>query len=156
MSDTRKQTPMVLVLSVALFVLILAAAPFGSASAEQCETPLPDDIDIQVPAADVPPEQVKYSGHWGNGLWTNGKFCNTLIVETIDSSGKAEVIYGWGEPSAGWFKEGSTRLKAKFSGDKLKMWFPRGAEAQYQMDGDKLKGKYYAQGRMNTVTLTRK
>ena len=155
MSDTRKQTPMVLVLSVALFVLLLAVAPFGSASAEQCETPLPDDIDIQAPAADVPPEQAKYSGHWGNGSW-DGDFCNTLIVETIDSSGKAKVIYGWGTPSHRKFKEGFVRVKAKFSGDKLKMWFTGSREAQYQLDGDKLKGKFYSRYGVGTTTLTRK
>src|SRR5207248_3405356 len=56
-------------------------------------TPLPDDVAIRTPAAEVPAEFAAYSGAW-TGKWVGGR-AHTLIVEGIEGR-SARLVYSWG------------------------------------------------------------
>src|SRR5262245_5649932 len=62
-------------------------------------TPLPTDITITPPAADVPADVAGFSGAWG-GIWTGptgaGGPCTTLVVEEVFANGYARVVYSIG------------------------------------------------------------
>ena len=71
------------------------------ASTKEClrATPLPTDITITPPAADVPADVARFSGAWG-GVWTGptgaGGPCTTLVVEEVFANGYARVVYSIG------------------------------------------------------------
>src|SRR5262249_57574775 len=61
--------------------------------------PLPADVTITSPGADVPADVARFSGAWG-GVWTNrsgaGGPCTTLVVEEVLANGYARVVYSIG------------------------------------------------------------
>lgn len=59
------------------------------------QVPLPSDLSVQPPSADVLPEYAAFSGAWGNGAWY-GSIPTALIVERVDEDGTARVIYARG------------------------------------------------------------
>jgi len=75
--------------------------PEARASARECSraTPLPADIAITPPGADVPADLARFSGAWG-GVWTGrsgtGGPCTTLVVEEVLANGYARVVYSIG------------------------------------------------------------
>src|SRR5262249_5785656 len=85
-------------LRVTVVVLALVAAPL-SARALECQgaVPLPNDIRLVRPAADVPSAIARFAGAW-SGAWrdTNGRDtqCNALVVEEVHANGFARVVYG--------------------------------------------------------------
>ena len=126
------------------------------ASAESCETPLPDDVDIRMPSADVPEKYAVFSGRWGSGKW-DGELCHVLVVETIDSGGEVEVIYSWGTSERWNIKQaGWVRIIGRILGSKLKMKLYNGqVDVNYWLDGETLYGRYYG-GNTVDIALTRK
>ena len=132
--------------------------PFASAvyaSAESCKTPLPDDVNIRTPTADVPEKYAVFSGRWGPGKW-DGELCHVLVVESIDSEGEAEVIYSWGISEKWNIKQGGwVRKIGRVLGSKLKLKLYDGnVDVNYWLDGDMLYGRYYGGNTVN-VALTR-
>lgn len=139
-----------------LFSLFLSIVWVTQASAaDSCETPLPDDVNIRTPTADVPEKYAKFSGLWGPGKWS-GELCHVLVVETVDSDGEAEVIYSWGISERWNIEQGGwVRIIGRVVGSKLKMKVYGGkVDVNYWLDGDMLYGRYYGGNTVN-VELTR-
>src|ERR1700761_4838431 len=59
------------------------------------QVPLPTDLSIKSPAADVPAEDAAFSGAWGDGAW-DGSTPTALVVEQVNENGAAKVIYARG------------------------------------------------------------
>ena len=131
-------------------------APAVYASSESCEAPLPDDVDIRTPSADVPEEYAGFSGHWGPEKWDD-ELCHVLVVETIDSEGEVEVIYSWGTSEQWNIKQaGWVRIIGRVLGSKLKLKLYDGkVDVNYWLDGDMLYGRFYGRSTVN-VALMRK
>lgn len=73
---------------------------------------------IQPPAYNVPPDVAAFSGTWV-GKWDYG-MCAAMIVESVQPSGLATVIYINGDYSLEKsFKAGSVRFQAMISDNKL-------------------------------------
>ncbi|HEU4367126.1 MAG TPA: serine hydrolase domain-containing protein [Methylomirabilota bacterium] len=90
-----------------LAVLVLALAAPAAAATKDCRssTPLPDDVRLVAPPADVPPNAAQFAGAW-SGVWLDKAgdevMCQTLLVEEVFPNGYARVVYsrgaylGWG------------------------------------------------------------
>jgi hypothetical protein len=70
----------------------------SAALAQTPFVPLPADVSVTAPAADVPPAMARFSGVWAHGAWY-GELPHVLIVERVDSDGRAAVVYAVGESS---------------------------------------------------------
>ena len=127
---------------------------WSSALAGTCETPLPDDVNIETPAANVPPEHAKFSGIWGDGKW-NGKLCNTLIVEEVRDNGEVKTVYSWGTYSGWSIQKGSNRWYGKIENNKL-ILKGGGITVTYWFSDGQLKGTYKTRNSTSRITLSRK
>ncbi len=73
---------------------LVLSRPLAPANAEEkCDNPLPD-VRVSAPGPDVPKEIAQFSGIW-KGKW-GARLCSTLVVETVDKDGIAELVYSWG------------------------------------------------------------
>ena len=91
---------------LALFVCIILIAVCGITDAGEkilvnVKVPLPDDIKITAPAADVPKEIAAFSGVW-EGKDVGYGIGRVLVVEEINSK-EAKVIYCRGEWTDGYY-----------------------------------------------------
>ena len=126
------------------------------AHASGCTTPLPQNLEITQPGADVPADLAGFVGKWGNGKW-DGKLCHTLVVLGVNQGGNASAIYSWGT-YAGWdVTQGNSRRVGTIENGKLTLErFGNGAEAAYWFEGDALRGSYTnARGDISLVKLTK-
>jgi CubicO group peptidase (beta-lactamase class C family) len=127
-----------------------------------CEAPLPEDLVIETPGESVPAEMARFSGIWGNGGvdWLSGMLCTSLAVKSIEESGVASVMVGWGKQELWGIDEpGFTELPAKIEDGKLTFkirigWFEKlfridSGEVTCWFIGDKLRGalKHPKEGR---------
>lgn len=117
-----------------LVIVLLAAGSIGVAQVPQLPVPMPPDLRIIPPPADVPPERAAFSGVWV-GRWDN-VLDTGLAVDEITSS-RVSAVYAWGvAPSwninrAGWVRA----RRAEFVGADLRVTtdlFP----LTYRMRGD--------------------
>ena len=115
-----------------------------------CDAPLPDDLVIDPPGESVPAEMARFSGIWGNGR-VDGMLCTSLAVKSIEESGAARVVGGWGKQELwGFDKPGFTEFPAKIEDGKLSFklrigWFAQlfkidSGEVTCWFVGDKLRG----------------
>jgi hypothetical protein len=135
---------------VVLAVLAVLLTGFSAtAHARDCAraTPLPADVTITPPAADVSADRARFSGAWG-GVWApkdggDGP-CGVLVVEDVFANGYARVIYSVGvsdplspQPRAwrasGRIVEGVLRFELPLS------WRP---ELTYRFAGNDLAGTF--------------
>lgn len=124
--------------------------------ADTCETPLPDTITISTPSPSLAEKHARFLGVWGNGKW-DGKLCNTLVVQTIDSEGNVRAIYGWGTyPDWNIWKGFSRPVGQIIEGNKVRFNFRRGVKVTYWFSGDQLKGTYETFSGTYYVTLSKK
>jgi hypothetical protein len=72
-------------------VLVLVASSTGFSQ----NIPLPKDVEIKVPSAEIPKEIAAFSGKW-KGTWSWGEADFILVVTEIDLE-KAEIIYATSE-----------------------------------------------------------
>jgi dienelactone hydrolase len=78
-----------------------------------------------------------------------------LIVEAVDGSGRAQVIYGVGDTPDGSVRRAFRRVAGHIVADLLTVELGEGATATYHIDGRVLRGTYTTARRRYTVTLTR-
>jgi hypothetical protein len=98
--------------------------------------PLPNDIHIVSPQADVPLDLAAFSGVWG-GLWSYASHMPTiLVVESVTTEGspQAVVIYAWG--AGGPAAPGYFRVRANFVNGELHVAIPPGSRMTYRMRPD--------------------
>lgn len=91
-------------LASAIAGTLLCLAFTTSAAARDCrdETPLPPDVRLIAPAADVPAAIARFAGVWV-GPWKEPgaeSLCATLVVEEVLPSGHARVVYSHGTSEA--------------------------------------------------------
>jgi hypothetical protein len=87
-------------LAFAIVGTLLCLPVTTAAAARDCrdETPLPPDVRLIAPAADVPAAFARFAGVWV-GPWkeTGGDtVCATLVVEEVLPSGHARLVYSHG------------------------------------------------------------
>jgi hypothetical protein len=84
-------------LASAIAGTLLCLAITTAAAARDCrdETPLPPDVRLIAPAADVPADIARFAGVWV-GPWKEAgadTLCATLVVEEVLPSGHARLVY---------------------------------------------------------------
>lgn len=134
---------------LAVVALVLAIAP-GASGAIDCRgsTPLPNDLRVVPPGADVPPSVARFAGAW-SGAWLDSRGteaqCNTLVVEEVHANGYARVVYGVGaSPTTGSGRANFWRMTGRHVDGTLRFDLPavgRNALA-YRFDGAQLVGTY--------------
>ena len=94
----------------------------GSSTGFSQNIPLPKDIVIKNPSADLPKEIAAFSGKW-KGTWSGGGVSFTLTVTEIDLE-KAEIVYANSEGQ--YIPEACDPLTAKvIPGNNPKIQFNR-------------------------------
>jgi dienelactone hydrolase len=116
-----------------LLIAILLAYSCGIARAQ---VPLPADLHIQAPNADVPPAVAAFVGAWGNAAWA-GITPAALVVEQVAPDGTAQVIYALGNSRQIGVTATALRLPATIRDGVLTVQRPTGvAEFRITDDGE--------------------
>jgi hypothetical protein len=77
------------ILSVVLLLMHAAHAPPLTVDPESI-VPLPDKLDMEAPAPDVPPDIARFQGAW-IGTWHDDR--HILVVERVKADGRANVVF---------------------------------------------------------------
>ena len=133
---------------------VLSLVLLGAASAQIRMIPLPPDLGVSPPAAHVPASVSRFAGAWGRGAW-DGVLPHVLVVETVDGSGRAQVVYAVGESGEANVRPAYRRATARIVGDLLTLDLGGDVSVTYHIDGDSLRGTYTGARRRSTVTLAR-
>jgi len=89
---------------VVMTVALGLALGSQAAAARECarETPLPAEVHLIAPGAEVPEAVARFAGIWsGEAVDERGSLCTTLVVEGVLANGYARVIVSVGT-SAAW------------------------------------------------------
>ena len=138
----------------AIVVAVLGHVFGGVAGAQAPTIPLPSDLRIAPPAADVPAGVSRFAGAWAHGAW-DGVLPHVLVVETVDGGGRAQVVYALGDSAEASVNRGYRRVTGQIVGDLLAFDLSAHVSVVYHIDGDSLRGTYRSDRRRSTVTLTR-
>lgn len=77
-------------------VAVLSLVLCGTAAAQTPTIPMPSDLKVNPPAADVPTNVSRFVGAWAHGVW-DGVLPHVLVIETVDGTGRAQVVYAVGD-----------------------------------------------------------
>ena len=138
-------------------VCIAAVLSHGLSDAAHAQTPtipLPSDLKVDLPAADVPANVSRFVGAWAHGVW-DGVLPHVLVIETVDGTGRAQVVYAVGDSAEANVTRGYRRITGRIVGDLLTFDLREAVSVVYDIDGDSLRGTYTSSRRRYTVTLTR-
>ncbi|MCX7962416.1 MAG: serine/threonine protein kinase [Burkholderiales bacterium] len=111
------------------------------AAAQRVGVALPENLRIEKPDPSVPPEVAKFAGAWGPGTWGSGT-PHVLVVERIESSGHARIVFAWGENARLRIRPGWMRAYGQLEGSALKANPYADAVVYYEARGDSLSGTY--------------
>ena len=134
--------------------VVLSLVMFSTAAAQTPTIPLPPDVKVDPPFADVPASAARFAGAWSGGAW-DGVLPHVLVVETVDRAGRAQIVYAVGDSEEANVTRGYRRLTAGIVGDLLMFELNDGVSVAYHIDGDSLRGTYASVRRRHTVTLRR-
>jgi dienelactone hydrolase len=135
-------------------VAVLSHALSGAAHGQTPPIPLPSNLKVDLPAADVPANIARFAGAWAHGAW-DGMLPHVLIVESVDGTGRAQVVYAVGDFAEANIQRGFRRVNGQIVGDLLTLDLSEGVSVAYHIAGDSLRGTYTSTRRRSTVTLTR-
>jgi dienelactone hydrolase len=138
-------------------VCVAAALSHALSAAGFAQTPtipLPSDLRIDTPAADVPANVSRFAGAWAHGAW-DGVLPHVLVVETVDGTGRAQVVYALGDFDEAGVTRGYRRVTGRIVGDLLTFDLGERTSVIYHIAGPSLRGTYTSSRRRYTVTLTR-
>jgi dienelactone hydrolase len=142
-----------MVRAAALLAWLTLAA--SAAHAQAPVVPLPADVAVTPPGADVPPAVARFSGVWARGAWY-GELPHVLVVERLEADGRAAVIYAVGESSTLYVKPAATRVTGRVEDGVLSFWLRDGiVTVEYRFDGEQLRGRYRSSYSTASVTLSR-
>ena len=141
-------------LGLAWLVALLGLGGTGAAQAQSPTVPLPADIKVESPAADVPRNVALFAGAWGHGAW-DGVLPHVLVVETVDGAGRAQIVYAVGDSDELGVNRASRRVTGRIVGDLLTIDLADHITLTYGYAGDTLRGTYTTRRARATVTLTR-
>jgi dienelactone hydrolase len=137
------------------YLFVLAATLSWCAPDSAAQPPVIPTPDLRVEAAtDAPARVARFIGAWGPGAW-DGLVPHVLVVESVDATGAARVVYGLGDYPAGNVDRGSRRIAGRVDGDILTVPLGAGASATYEVAGESLRGTYTSGRRVSTVLLHR-
>lgn len=89
---------------------VLGLVVVGAAPAQPPPTiPMPSDLGLDAPAADVPASVARFAGAWAHGAW-DGVLPHVLVVEAVDGAGRAQVVYALGDFPEGNVSRGYRRI----------------------------------------------
>ena len=137
-----------------IIVAVLSHALPGAARAQLPTIPLPSDLKIDPPAADVPASAGRFAGVWAQGAW-DGVLPHVLVVETVEVTGRAQVVYALGDAPEASVNRGYRRVTGRIVADLLMLDLGAGSSVLYRLSGDSLHGTYTSSRRRATVTLAR-
>ncbi len=138
----------------AIVVAVLGHGFCGVARAQAPTIPLPSDLRVDLPAVDVPARVSRFAGAWAHGAW-DGVLPHVLVVETVDGSGRAQVVYALGDSAEANVNRGYRRVTGQILGDLLTFDLSEHASVVYHVAGDSLLGTYRSGRHRYTITLTR-
>ena len=140
--------------SAVCVAVVLSHGLSDAAHAQTPTIPLPSDLKVDPPAADVPANVSRFAGAWAHGAW-DGVLPHVLVVETVDGTGRAQVVYALGDFAEAKVTRGFRRVTGRIVADLLTLDLSEGASVVYHIAGDSLRGTYVSSRRRYTVTLTR-
>jgi dienelactone hydrolase len=141
----------------AIVVCVAAGLRLGLGDAIHAQTPtipLPADLKVDPPAADVPANVARFAGAWAHGAW-DGVLPHVLIVEAVDRTGGARVVYAVGDSAEAKVSRGHRRVTGRIVADLLTFDLSERSSVAYHLEGDALRGTYTSSRSRSTVTLTR-
>jgi dienelactone hydrolase len=141
----------------AMAVCVAAGLSLGLQSTAHAQTPtipLPADLKLDPPAADVPANVARFAGAWGHGAW-DGVLPHVLIVEAVDRTGGAQIVYAVGDSAEAKVNRGHRRVTGRIVADLLTFDLGERSSVAYHLEGDSLRGTYTSSRSRSTVTLTR-
>jgi dienelactone hydrolase len=150
----RSARPLLAAAALAIAVVPIALSLSPAALAQSPTIPLPPDVALVPPAADVPRGAARFAGVWANGAW-DGVLPHVLVVESVDASGQVRVVYALGDYAEGGISRGFRRVTGRMEGDALTLDLGDGARAVYRIDAETLRGTYTRGRRAYTIALTR-
>jgi hypothetical protein len=103
--------------AAAVCIAALLSHGFSDAAHAQTPTiPLPSDLKVDPAAVDVPASVSRFVGAWANGAW-DGVLPHVLIVEMVDGSGRARVVYAVGDSAEANVTRGYRRMTGRIVAD---------------------------------------
>jgi len=139
---------------VVAIVTVVSHAFLGAAGAQSATVTLPPDVTLDPPAADVPESISRFAGAWAHGAW-DGVLPHVLVVERVDGTGRAQVVYALGEAAEANVTRAYRRLTGRIVADLLMLELREGVSVVYRWGGDSLRGTYSSSRRFYSVTMTR-
>ncbi len=117
---------------------------------------LPESFSIDAPAKDLPDDLAVFSGAWAGDGW-NGIVPTALVVEKIDQSGAATVIFAVGDVVAAKRPRLWLRIAGRIDRGTLSISIQDRGRADYSVTPDgRLFGRYtFVSGRQDYVVLGR-
>jgi dienelactone hydrolase len=101
----------------------LGAVLVAACGGARAQVPLPKDLAIAAPGADVPAAEAAFAGAWGNGAWY-GTLPTALIVERIAADGTAQVVYARGTTEHSKIAAYWKRLQGRIKDHRLTIHLP--------------------------------
>jgi hypothetical protein len=144
---------------IGIALLVLGSLARG-AEARDCrdETPLPADVKLIAPGADVSPDAARFAGAWV-GPWkapTGDIVCGTLVVEEVLSTGHARVVYSHGTWAPGIPHPRYWRATGRVGDGELRFELPSQDRPPmvYRFTGDAVSGTYRGGGHHAVTRVT--
>lgn len=146
-----------------LTIIIVAlglALSTQAAGAKEChrETPLPADVYLSAPEAEMPEAMARFAGVW-NGAWLDrGReaLCHTLVVEQVFANGAVGVIYSIGTHEGRNIRlPNFWRATGRIVDGALRVLLPIPGrpEVAYRFAGGMLQGTFQGEGRVNLTRV---
>ena len=139
----------------AAMLLAWLALAATAAHAQPSFVPLPADVAVTAPSADVPPAVARFSGVWARGAW-DSVLPHVLVVERLEADGSATVVYAIGARAEWNIRPSATRVASRVDDGTLRVVLRDGrAIAEYTLDGETLRGRYKVGDNTSRVLLSR-
>lgn len=143
---------LVAVAAAAALVGLLSTGPARAAMDCQGSLPLPDDLELIAPGAEVPEAFAAFSGVWSGG-WSEPTgqevLCAALAVEQVTRNGQVAVLYAfashgpWNIMTPGFF-----RATGRIQDGELRFVSGRGGGFAFRQNEVGLVGRYNGEGRI--------
>ena len=132
---------------------LFLAAVIGFPATAGVDVALPGDVRIVVPDDSVPAGIKRFHGTW-DGQW-DGVLDHRLIVERVEASGNATVVYAWGDYRRWHVERGWIRTTATIAEGKMRL-LRAGDRIEYVFrDDGALGGTYESRHNVNYGTFKR-
>lgn len=139
-----------------VFALLLFSLLLATLSHAQSFPPLPQDVKIMAPGANIPEQAAAFSGAWAGGAW-NGILPHVLVVENISAAGEASVIYSIADGPDLNIKASFIRVQGRIENGRLTFTLGNGeVRVEYVIGaGGDLNGTYTRGRTVSKVFLTK-